>query len=208
MPPVPSDTDNLLARTVQGDAAARDQLLGRHRERLRRMVAWRLGRQLSARVDPSDVVQEVLAEADQKLRDYLRDRPLAFYPWLRQIAEDRLIELHRRHVEARRRSVSREERLPLPEESAWELARRLFARGSTPSARLRRSESRERIQAALARLSERDRELLILRHLEQMSVRDIAAVLGATEGAVKVRHVRALQRLRAFLGNDLEEDVP
>src|SRR5262245_4406773 len=103
MPPVPSDTDNLLARTMQGDRGARDQLLGRHRDRLRRMIAWRLDRQLSARVDPSDVVQEVLAEADRKLPDYLRDRPLAFYPWLRQLAEDRLVELHRRHVQARQR---------------------------------------------------------------------------------------------------------
>src|SRR5262249_17504493 len=155
--------DSLLMRTMQGDRAARDELLGRHRERLRRMVAWRLDRQLSARVDPSDVVQEVLAEADRRLPDYLRDRPLAFYPWLRQLAEDRLVELHRCHVQARRRSVSRERPLPLPEESAWELADRLFARGSTPSAGLRRRELRDRIQAALARLSERDREVLILR---------------------------------------------
>jgi RNA polymerase sigma-70 factor (ECF subfamily) len=205
MSPSAPDTDDLLTRTVQGDAAARNQLLARHRERLRKMVAWRLDRQLSARIDPSDVVQEVLADADRKLPEYLRDRPLAFYPWLRQLAEDRLVELHRRHVQAKRRSVSRE--LPLPEESAWELAGRLFARGSNPSARLRRRELRERIQAALARLGERDREVLILRHLEQLAVRDIAAVLGISEGAVKVRHVRALHRLRALLGNDFEEDL-
>jgi RNA polymerase sigma-70 factor (ECF subfamily) len=205
MPPSAPDTDDLLTRTVQGDAAARNQLLARHRDRLRKMVAWRLDRQLSARIDPSDVVQEVLADADRKLPEYLRERPLAFYPWLRQLAEDRLVELHRRHVQAKRRSVSRE--LPLPEESAWELAGRLFARGSNPSSRLRRRELRERIQAALARLGERDREVLILRHLEQLAVRDIAAVLGISEGAVKVRHVRALQRLRALLGNDFEEDL-
>ena len=208
MPPTAPDTDELMTRTVQGDLAARNLLLARYRDRLRQMVAWRLDREMSARVDPSDVVQEVLAEADRRLSAYLRDRPLPLYPWVRQLAEDRLVELHRRHVQARRRSVSRERPLPLPNESAWELAGRLFARESNPSSHLRRGELRERIRTGLARLRERDREILILRHLEQLSVRDIAAVLGVTEGAVKVRHVRALQRLRALLGSDFEEDVP
>src|ERR1700757_2715447 len=85
------------------------ELLDRHRDRLRRMVAVRLDPRLAAGVDPSDVVQEALAKADAKLDRYLRERPLPFYPWLRQLAQERLIDLHRRHVQARRRSVTREE---------------------------------------------------------------------------------------------------
>jgi RNA polymerase sigma-70 factor (ECF subfamily) len=95
MPVKPADTDELLRRTAQGNAAARDQLLARHRDRLRKLIAYRMDRRLAARVDPSDIVQEVLVEASRKLPDYLQQRPLPFYPWLRQIAADRLVELHR-----------------------------------------------------------------------------------------------------------------
>src|SRR5215469_15978069 len=109
MPTSSPDTDELLARTAHGDQAAREQLITRHRARLRKMVAYRLDRRLRVRVDPSDVVQEVLAEASRKLPQYLQQRPLPFYPWLRQMAETRLIDLRRRHLESQRRSVCREE---------------------------------------------------------------------------------------------------
>src|SRR5437867_2294662 len=100
------DTEELLDRVGRGDGAARQQLLTRHRRRLRRMIAVRMDRRMAARVDPSDVVQETLAEADTKLPGYLRSRPLPFYPWLRQLAIERLIDLHRRHIQARKRSVT------------------------------------------------------------------------------------------------------
>jgi RNA polymerase sigma-70 factor (ECF subfamily) len=148
------------------------------------------------------VVQESLAEADRRLPDYLRDRPMPFYPWLRALALQRLADLHRRHVRSLKRSVRREEaRLPfLTDDSVQDLARRVTGRGSSPSAGMQRREAQERMRAALARLPERDREVLLLRHLEQLSVREMAAVLGSSEGAVKVRHVRALERLRRALG--------
>src|SRR5438105_15692238 len=119
-----ADTEHLLERVAAGDCAARDQLLRRHRHRLGRMVAVRFDPRLAARVDPSDVVQETLAEAAANLDRYLQDRPLPFYPWLRQLAQRRLIDLHRRHVQARRRSVTRE--VGLPDHSALALADRLF----------------------------------------------------------------------------------
>ncbi len=204
------DTDELLNRTARGDAAARDELLVRHRQRLRQAVAYRLDRRLAARVDPSDVVQEALAEASRRLPEYLRRRPLPFYPWLRQMALERLAALHRRHVQAQRRSVRREEAgLPaLPDESAQELAERLAASASSPSQRLVRNEARERVRAALGRLAPADREVLELRHLEQLSVAETAAVLGVSAGAAKTRHLRALQRLRGLLENPSAEETP
>jgi RNA polymerase sigma-70 factor (ECF subfamily) len=202
------DTEQLLQRTAQGDQAALQQLLVRHQTRLLRLIGLRLDRRVAARIDPADVLQEALLEAVRRLPEYLRQRPLPFYPWLRQLALDRLADLHRLHLRSQKRSVGREERLVLDEQSALELANRLLARDSSPSARLQRSELRARLEGALARLGEADREILVLRHLEQLSAAEIAAVLGIREGAVYTRHLRALERLRRLLGDDPGEEQP
>jgi RNA polymerase sigma-70 factor (ECF subfamily) len=201
------DTDQLLAGVRGGDPEARSRLLDRHRRRLRQMIAVRMDRRLAPRLDPSDVVQDVLIEADQRLADYVRRRPLPFYPWLRQLAWNRLTDLYRRHVRAGRRSVTREA-MALPDESAWELVCRLFAPGSSPSARAEREETCRRVQEALARLPERDREVLILRHLERLETAEIAEILDLREGAVYTRHLRALQRLGRLLGQAPPEEEP
>jgi RNA polymerase sigma-70 factor (ECF subfamily) len=204
-----TDTDHLLRRVADGDAGACAQLLERYRRRLRRMVAVRFDPRLLARVDPSDVVQETLAEAARQLDRYLQERPLPFYPWLRQMAERRLIDLHRRHVQARRRSVTREEAaVSLADQSALALAERFLSRQSSPSAGLRRQERRDRVRAALAALPEPDREVLVVRILEGLSAREAAAVLQISEVAVRSRQVRALERLKALLGPDLLEEEP
>jgi RNA polymerase sigma-70 factor (ECF subfamily) len=200
-----ADTDVLLARAGQGDAAAREQLLTRHRDRLRRMVAVRLDRRLAARVDASDVVQDTLTDAAGKLAEYARDRPLPFYPWLRRLAWERVVKLHQRHITAGKRSVTREEAPPLPEESALELAQRLAAPGPSPSKQVLRRELQGRVSAALATLAPHDREVLVLRYLEQLPIADVAAILGVSVGAVKSRQLRALVRLRALLADDLAE---
>lgn len=208
MSDTPSETDKLLSRAAEGDPSARQQLLVRHRDRLQRMVAVRMDRRLAVRFDPSDVVQDVLAEANRELSDYLRRRPVPFYPWLRQLAWDRLVDLHRRHVAAAKRSVTREvPTMALPDESMVALADRMFARGSSPSDHAIRQETRDRVRAAISQLAERDREILVLRHLEQLSTGQTASVLGITEAAVKARHVRAIERLDCLLRAEKEEDV-
>jgi RNA polymerase sigma-70 factor (ECF subfamily) len=172
------------------------------------MVAVRMDRRLAARVDPSDVVQETMARAARDLSDYLRSRQVPLSVWLRQIAWARLADLHRLHIRSQRRSVTREEPggLPLPDESVNQLANRLLASGTSPSQRMIRDEEREELRAALASLPERDREILVMRHLEQLDNGEIAAALSLTEGAVRVRHVRALRRLRALLDVEHSED--
>jgi RNA polymerase sigma-70 factor (ECF subfamily) len=201
------DTDTLIRKARQGDRVAREQLLVRHRGRLRQMIAFRLDPRVAARVDPSDVVQEALTDASRKLSEYLKHRPIPYYPWLRQLALERLMKLHRRHIQAQKRSVTREEDWlpPLPDESAVELADRVSAgdlgvqAGGAPMGRLLREELRRRVRTILIQLGPRDREVLVLRHLEQMSPREMSAVLGISEGAVRVRHLRALQRFRELL---------
>src|SRR5579864_8142010 len=197
----PPDTEWLIEQASRGHSAACQQLLMRHRDRLRRMVAFRLDKRLAARVDPSDVVQETLAVAAKKLPGYLRDRPLPFYPWLRAIAWERVIKLHQTHLHAQKRSVRREEsQLPgLPDGSALELARRLIDSGTSPSLNVERKEQREAVRAALGRLRETDREVLVLRYLEQLSNKEIAAALSISEAAVKMRHLRALTALKGAL---------
>jgi RNA polymerase sigma-70 factor, ECF subfamily len=202
MPPPGPDTDQLLKSASRGDASARGQLLERHRPRLRRMVAVRLDRRVAARVDPSDVVQDALLEAAARLDEYIRVRPIPFYPWLRRLAWVRLVDAHRRNVRAGRRSVGREEGPALPGESVMELADRLLTPGSSPSTGLRKREQRDRVKTALATLPERDREVLVLRFLEDLSTVEVAAVLSVGEGAVKMRLMRALQRLRDTLGEE------
>jgi RNA polymerase sigma-70 factor (ECF subfamily) len=199
-------TEDLIRRAGDGERAAIEGLLVGHRERLRRMVAVRMDPRLAARVDASDVVQEALGEASRRLPEYLRDQPLPFYPWLRQIAWERLMDMHRRHVHAQKRAVGREHRrYALPDRSTMALADQLLASGTSPSGHFAREEVRIRMRTALEGLPPRDREVLVLRHLEQLSTREIAAVTGITEGAVKTRHLRALQRVRGLLNDEVPE---
>jgi RNA polymerase sigma-70 factor (ECF subfamily) len=204
------DTDQLLDGVECGDNHARAQLLKRHRRRLVELVAQRMDRRLAARLDPSDVVQEALLVANDRLPDFARDRSVPYYVWLRQLTLERLVDQYRRHIRAKVRSVRREEVevSRLPEESMAQLAERLVGHASNPSARLRRQDTGRVIRQALARLSERDREILTLRHLEQLSVREIASVLNISESAAKVRHVRALERLRGEMNDSLREELP
>jgi RNA polymerase sigma-70 factor (ECF subfamily) len=205
-----AEVEALLVRAGQGDVGARGELLARHRSRLSRMIAVRLDRGMAARVDASDIVQEALTEAAGRLSDYLRNRPLPFYPWLRHIAWQHLLKSRQRHIGAQRRSVAREQRevLDFAEQSAARLADRLVADDTSPSGRAIRCEERERVRAALALLPPRDHEVLVLRHLELLSPGEIGAVLGLSAGAVMTRHTRALERLRTLLELGREEETP
>ncbi len=151
-----------------------------------------------------------MPNASRRLDDYLLTRPLPFFAWLRQLAWDRLVDLHRRHVRAERRTVTREEgpAMELSDESALHLAERLIGSGTSPSGHLMREELRDRVRSALARLSEGEREVLVMRHLEQLSTAEVASVLGISEGAVKVRLLRALERLRGRLADDGQGSRP
>lgn len=195
------DTDTLIQRALGGDDTAREALLARHRSRLRTMVALRMNSRLAARFDASDVVQDALAEAARRLPDYLHHQPLPFYPWLRQIAWQRLVELHRQHAVAKKRSVNREEQFDpeLSDQSVAELAQRLTARQAGPSSEVQLAELREQVRTGLMRLAPHDRKVLTLRFLEQLSVTETAAILGVGEAAARMRQLRALERLGQFV---------
>ena len=195
------DEEKLLERAAQGDRSASNELLSRYRPRLRKMVAIRMDPRLKSRIDPFDVVQDALLDAARMLPDYIRDRPLPYYPWLRQLAWQRLYDLNVGHIHAQKRSVTREvdRGMSLSDDSVVELARRVASSGGGPSTILYRKELRSRVRDALERLKPDDRELLVLRYLEQLSSREIAAVVGISEPAVNVRHLRALKRMHELL---------
>ncbi len=201
------DTDHLLKKAGAGDIAAIERLLECHRERLRRMIALRLDDRLAARVDASDVVQEALADAARKLTAYARDRPLPFYPWLHRLAAERLAEVHRRHRQSKARSVAREKAnvFTWPDSSAELIANSLVADDTTPSHALIREEQRRHIHARLLELAPIDREILMMHYLEDLSFPEIAAILDIGEGAAKMRHLRALRRIRSLMEGDSDE---
>jgi RNA polymerase sigma-70 factor (ECF subfamily) len=201
MPDPHPDTDQLLDRTATGDNTAAQELVARCRPRLRRMVAVHLDRRLSSRVDPSDVVQEALAEAFQRLPEYSQARTISFYPWLRRIAWQRLVKLRRAHLTAARRTVRREEDvdMPLPDESVAQLAEQLAGSGTEPGQRLVQQEIRERVRTAIDELRPPDRELLVMRYLEHMSLKEISEAIDITMSAARKRHTRALERLEHLL---------
>jgi RNA polymerase sigma-70 factor (ECF subfamily) len=192
----------LLRDAEQGDAQAVRCLLEKHRDRLRRMIAARLDPRLAARLDPSDVVQETLADAAGRLTDYLRDQPLPFYPWLYRLAVDRLARTHRHHVASTVRGIGREECIDGPshdEATRARLVDRLVANDTTPGHRTAREERRLLLAGTIERMGEADRVILGLRYLDQLAFDEIAAVLEIGLGAAKMRHVRALERLRGLL---------
>lgn len=205
--PVADDTDKLLDRANLGDDSAVEKLLKRHRERLRLMVVVRLDPRLASRIDPSDVVQESLLKASNRLSDYLQTRPMPFYPWLRQIAWEQLVDLHAHHIRAEKRSIEKEaeQQLILSNRSVGQLIDHFAASDGEPYRQLVKKEIRQRVRFALDALKPADREILVMRFLEQLSVRDIAAVLQLAEGTVRMRQLRSLERIRGILGDELGE---
>lgn len=199
-------TGELLDQAAGERPEAVEQLLARHRPWLRQLVALRLDRRVRGRIDPSDVVQEAQMEASRRLQEYLRDRPMPFRLWLRQIAYDRLVMLHRQHVGAARRSVARE--VTLPEESGAGLGKQLVGE-SSPSERLTQEELTRRVQRALETLRDKDREVILLRNFEGLSNQEVAHVLGVQPDTASQRYGRALLRLRQALleAGPMEEDV-
>jgi RNA polymerase sigma-70 factor (ECF subfamily) len=208
--PAGNETQELLDQARGGDGTAANRLLDRHRDALRRMVALRLDRRIQQRVDASDIVQEVLVEANRRLSDYLRNPVMPFHLWLRHMARDRLIDAHRRHRGSAKRSVDREQPAAVGgglERSTIELVAQLSDQGLTPAAAAAMHELQARFEAAIGGLSDQDREIVLMRHFEQLSNQEAAEVLGLTQPAASMRYLRAMRRLKSLLTEFQVEDA-
>jgi RNA polymerase sigma-70 factor (ECF subfamily) len=202
MPEETGENDELLRLAAAGDGESWEALVGRSRTRLRRMVAFRLDQRLQGRVDPSDVLQDAYLEAWRDLGSYL-DRPeIPFFLWLRGIAGNKLRELHRHHLGTQMRDPRREVSIhggAMPESTTTAMAAGLLGDLTRASEEAVRLEVKLRLQEALEAMDPLDREVLALRHFEQLSPAETARVLGIKEKAAGMRYVRALRRLKEVL---------
>jgi RNA polymerase sigma-70 factor, ECF subfamily len=196
------EANSLVRQAAGGDEKAWERLMSDYRNRLRRIVAMRMDRRLQGRVDPSDVIQESYIEAARRLPEYVQNPPMPFFVWLRWLVGERLMEQHRRHLGAQARDASRDISLyqgAFPEASTADLAANLLGDPSGPSRAAIRVEQAVQLQAALDALDEIDREILVLRHFEQLSNGEAAEVLQLDKSATSKRYTRALVRLKDTL---------
>jgi RNA polymerase sigma-70 factor (ECF subfamily) len=202
--PEVNETQLLLDGAQNGESDAVNRLMERHRDTVRRIVQMRLDRKIQRRVDVSDVVQDVLIEANRRLDDYMRNPVLSFRVWLRQIARDRIIDAHRRHRVSAKRSVDREQAMAIPaglDQSTYDLAAQICDPELTPAARATQRELARRVEASLAMLSEQDCEIIVMRHYEKLSNQETAQSLELSEPAASMRYLRALRRLKEMLND-------
>lgn len=206
--PEKDQTIELLEQARQGDSSAVNQLMDRHRNSLRQMVRMRLDQKIQKRVDVSDVVQDVLVEANRRLTKYLADPIMPFHLWMRQIARDRIIDAHRRHRVSAKRSVDREQQMVAPrgyDQSSMQLASLLGDQRLTPAAAAIQQEMARKVEGAIARLDEKDCEIIVMRHYEHLTNQEIGKVLDLTEPAASMRYLRAIRRLRQVMQDEESE---
>jgi RNA polymerase sigma-70 factor, ECF subfamily len=199
-----AETTRLLEQARAGDKEALNALLARHRPRLRRMVDMRLDRRLQARIDASDVIQEACVEVVTRLNEYFSKPSYPLFLWLRLIVGERLLKLHRHHLGTQMRDAGLEVSIyrgALPEASSAALAAQLLGKHTSPTQAAVRAERMIRLQEALNTLDAMDREVLSLRHFEELSLAETALSLGIEESAAAKRYIRALKRLKATLAN-------
>jgi RNA polymerase sigma-70 factor, ECF subfamily len=194
-------TEALLARLRGNDGEALGELFMLHRERLWRMLYVRLDRRLTSRVTPDDVIQETFLDVARRIGEYLDKPAVPFYVWLRFLAVQRMQMIQRAHLGAQMRNVSQEVSLPPGGAlaSSESMAGQLVSHMTSPSQAAIRRELQERLRAALDEMDPLDREVLALRHFEELGNNEVAQALGISPDAASKRHVRALVRLRDIL---------
>ena len=200
----PAIENALLTRAANGDHAAAQELYSHYRARLKRMVHLRLSRRLQGRVDDSDVLQEAYLDIAKRLPEYVCEPKLPFFLWLRHMTGLKLTEIHRRHLGTQSRDAEREislHRGGLPEADSISLAAQLLGQLTTPSQAAMRAEVRLLVQDALSSMDPIDREVLALKHFEQLSTSEIAEVLGLSKAGAGSRYLRAIKRLREILSS-------
>lgn len=196
------EIDQLMERVREGDQQALMDLFVRYRERLKRMVRLRLDRRVQQRVDVSDVLQEAWLDVARRAPEYLQNQDMDLFLWMRWLTGERLLAIHRRHLGAQKRDVARDiaiHRGAIPHAASASLAAQLLGHLTNPGDAAIRAELQVQLQDVLNGMDEIDREVLVLRHFEELSNNETAAILGIQKAAASNRYKRALMRLRDLL---------
>ena len=196
------EDDDLLRRLEAGDERALTELFARHRERLRQMIRLRLDRRLQGRIDSSDVLQEAYLEVARRAGEYVAQPTMPPFLWLRFLTGQALLDLHRHHLGVRMRDAAQEVSLHHrgpPRATSVSLAEMLLGRLTSPTLAARRAEMQLRLQEVINAMDLLDREVLALRHFEELSNAEVARVLGLSKTAASNRYLRALGRLKTML---------
>jgi RNA polymerase sigma-70 factor, ECF subfamily len=199
----PERLEDLHRRIAEGDERALAELFASHHERLRRMIGLRLDRRLQGRVDPSDVLQDAYIDLAQRLPEFATKQSLPVFLWLRLVVGERLLRVHRHHLGTAMRDAGREISIHqggLPHASSASLAAQLLGRFTSASRVAARAESQVLLQDALDSMEPIDREVIALRHFEELSNDEVAVVLGLSKAAASKRYIRAMLRLKAVVG--------
>jgi RNA polymerase sigma-70 factor (ECF subfamily) len=187
---------------VAGREGALAEVFAEYRTRLRKMIEFRLDPRLGGRIDADDVLQDVYLAASRRLPDYLRDPAVPVFVWLRTMTEQVLADTYRRHIGAQKRDARCDIPLNGPatgSSSSISIAAKLAASVTSPSKAAARTDTREQLYAALEKMDPIDREVLALRHFEDLSNDEVAEVLGLKKAAASNRYVRALKRLKDIM---------
>jgi len=194
--------EQLVERLRAGDSQALGDLFEAERSRLARMVHYRLDNRLHGRVDTDDVLQEAFLAAHDRLHHFVNDWPHSFFGWLRLIVGQTIIDVHRRHLLAKGRDVRREvSRLPSvgPQTTSMSLAKFLSGSLTSPSQAAMKKEARKKLEECLEQMDPIDREVLSLRHFEELSNNEVSEALEITPKAASMRYVRAIRRMKTVL---------
>ena len=196
------DENDLIQKAQKGDLEALAQVFETNRKRLKRMIRVRMSERVRPRVAASDVLQEAYVDLAQQLGNYAKDPKLPFFLWMRRVTGQRLAKVHRAHLGQKIRNVNRERRLDvaMPDASAVYMANQLAGQFTTVSEKAMRNENELRMQAAIEQVSETDREILAMRHVEQLTNSEIAVLLEISESAATNRYVRAIRKLKDAMG--------
>lgn len=202
-PADPSPVDGLVDRVIHGDRDALAELFEQYRNRLRKIVTFRLDPRLSARIDVEDVLQESYLNAQTRLQHVLRESSGGLFVWFRLIVNQTLADVHRRHLGTQGRDAGKERSMHFGggdgNSTSFSMSSALFGHLTSPSQAMLRKELTEQLDTALLSMSELDREVLVLRHFEELTNLETARVLKISEQAASVRYVRALTRLQHIL---------
>ena len=190
-----------LEQLASGDHSVLGDLFALHRDRLWRMVNFRLDRRLGGRLDADDILQEAYVDAAQRIEHYTQDSSKSFFIWLRLIVTQTMVDSHRRHLGTQKRDVRREQkkRLSYPEATSVSLARHLIGSVATPSQEAVKAEALGQLELAIEQMDPIDQEVLALRHFEELTNTEVSEVLGIEQKAASIRYVRAIARLKQVL---------